>query len=214
MTKAARNPIRLPPLLVWAIIAACLAAIVYMISFAVPLRLAGQAYLLLLILLAYRYWPPMTRWVASMPVPHRIVFAVLIGGMICGHFTLNGRAYFPFVSWEIFPFVHEDDPVTCREFIGTPNEGPKVRLLVEQLFPSIVQIDPLDAFDNPSYYPPGTTEKLARALAKAYNERHPDNPIWRVELMELAVKLHPPPSESRAQPSCELLRRYDISSGQ
>ncbi len=214
MTQAPRAPSRIHPVVAGAIIAVCIAAIVYMISFAIPLKLAGQAYLLLIILLAYRYWPPMIRLVTSMPVAHRIVFGALIGSMILGHYTLNGRTYFPFVTWEIFPFVHEDDPVTCREFIGTPNEGPKVRLLVEQLFPSIVQIDPIDALDDPSYYPPGTTEKLARALAKAYNERHPANPIWRVELMELAVKLHPPAGESRTLPSCELLKQYDVSSGQ
>ena len=213
MTTPARTPIRLHPAIAFPIIGACVAAIMYMVSFAVPLRLAGQAYLLLIILLAFRYWPPMIRWVASMPVPHRVVFGVLIGGMVLGHYTLNGRTYFPYVTWEIFPFVHEIDPVTCREFIGTPNEGPKVRLLVEQLFPSIVQIDQVDALDDPRYYPPGTTEKLARALAKAYNEHHPDNPVWRVDLMELAVQLHPPAGESRAQPSCELLQRYDISSG-
>jgi hypothetical protein len=209
-----RSYSRLHPAVAGAIIAVCIAAIVYMISFAIPLKLAGQAYLLLIILFAYRYWPPMIRLVRSMPVVHRIVFGVLIGGMIMGHYTLNGRTYFPFVTWEIFPFVNEDDPVTCREFIGTPNEGPKVRLLVEQLFPSIVQIDPVEALDDPRFYPPGTTEKLARALAKAYNEHHPDNPVWHVDLMELAVKLHPPPGESRPQPSCELLKRYDISSGQ
>jgi hypothetical protein len=212
MTTPARTPSRVHPAIYAVIIAICLVALITAISYAIPLKLAGQAYLTIVILLAYRYWPPMFRKVASMPVAHRVVFGVLIGAMILGHYTLNGRTYFPFVTWEIFPFVHEDDPVLCREFIGTPNEGPKVRLLVEQLFPSIVQIDPLDILDNPHYYPPGTTEALARTLAKAYNERHPDNPIWCVDLMQLAVKLHPPPGETRSQPSCELLQRYDISS--
>jgi hypothetical protein len=214
MSTPARTPSRLHPALVWAIIGICLVLIIWMVSYAVPLKLAAQAYLLLILLLAYRYWPPMKQWVATMPIPHRIVFSSLICGMIIGHFTLNGRTYFPFVNWEIFPFVHENDPVTCREFVATTEDGRKVRLLVEQLFPSIVQIDPVDALDNPQWYPPGTTEKLARALAKAYNEHHPDNPVWRVDLMELAVQLHPPAGETRTQPSCELLKRYDISSGQ
>lgn len=208
MTTPTRVPIRLHPAITFAIIALCVALIIWMVSYAVPLKLAGQAYLLLIILLAYRYWPPMIRWVTSMPVVHRVVFGVLIGGMICGHYTLNSRTYFPFVSWEIFPFVREGDPVTCREFIATTNEGRKVRLLVEQLFPSIVQVDPLEI------YSPEATEHIARALAKAYNDHHPDDPVWRVDLMVLAVQLHPPASESRTQPSCELLQRYDISSGQ
>ena len=194
--------------MVVAIIGLCLALIVWMVSFAVPLKLAGQAYLLLIVLLAYRYWPPMIRWVASMPVPHRIVFGVLIGSMILGHYTLNGRTYFPFVVWEIFPFVREDDPVTCREFIATTASGDKVRLLTEQLFPSIVQFNPPNETDQP-----GATGNLVDAMARVYNEHHPGDPVQSVDLVLMAVQLHPPASESRAEPSCELLKRYDISSG-
>ena len=207
MTTPARAPSRLHPAIVVAIIGLCIALIIWLVSFAIPLKLAGQAYLLVVVLLAFRYWPPMIRWVTSMPVPHRVVFGVLIGSMILGHYTLNGRTYFPYIAWEIFPFVHEDDPVTCSEFIATTANGSKVRLLVEQLFPSIVQIDPLDG------YSPEATEHLARALANVYNEHHAGDPVRQVELFVMAVKLHPPASESRAQPSCELLQRYDISSG-
>ena len=205
MSTPARVPSRRIRLVV-AIIGLCVALIVWLVSFAIPFKLAGQAYLLIAILLAFRYWPPMIRWVASMPIPHRVVFGVLLGGMILGHYTLNGRTYFPFVVWEIFPFVNEQDPVTCREFIATTESGKKVRLLVEQLFPSIVQVNPLDG------YSPETTGHLARALAKIYNEHHPADPVQHVDLMLMAVHLHPPANESRAQPSCELLKRYDISS--
>src|ERR1700683_3485053 len=140
MTTPAPASSRLHQAIVIGIIALAIGLIIWMVSFAIPLKLAGQAYLLIIILLAYRYWPPMIRWAASMPMPHRIVFGLLLGGMILGHYTLNGRTYFPFVVWEIFPFVHEDDPVTCRQFIATTASGAKVRLLVEQLVPSIVQI--------------------------------------------------------------------------
>jgi len=205
MSTPARAPIWLPP-----ISFVTIALIVWLVSFSPwrfdPFRVTGQACLLIFVLRAFCYWPPMVRWVTSMPVPHRAVFALLIGGMVLGHYTLNGRTYFPFVVWEIFPFVHEDDPVTCREFIATTASGAKVRLLVEQLFPSIVQVNPLDS------YSPEATEHLARALAKIYNERHTDDPVRQVELMVMAVKLHPPANESRAQPSCELLKRYNISS--
>ena len=190
-----------------AIIVLCIALIMWLVSYAVPLKLAGQAYLLLVILLAFRYWPPMIRCVASMPVAHRIVFGLLIGCMALGHYTLRGRSYFPFIVWEIFPFAREDDPVTCREFIATTASGDKVRLLVEQLFPSIVQVNPLDG------YSPEATEHLARALAKAYNQHHADDPVQQIDLFVMAVRLHPPAGESRAQPSCELLNHYDISSG-
>jgi hypothetical protein len=207
MTKATRLPSRLHPAIAAAIIGLCIALIIWLVSYAVPLRLAGQAYLLIVILLAFRYWPPMIRLVASMPILHRIVFGVLIGSMILGHYTLNGRTYFPYVVWEIFPFVRENDPVTCREFIATTESGNKVRLLVEQLFPSIVQVNPLEI------YSPETTEHLARALAKVYNEHHAGDPVRRIDLFVMAVQLHPPAGESRAQPSCELLKQYDISSG-
>jgi len=191
-------------------VAFCLALIVWLVSFAVPLRVAGQAYLLLVVVLAFRYWPPMIRLVASMPVPHRVVFGVLIGAMILGHYTLNARSYFPYVAWEIFPFVREDDPVTAREFIATTESGRKVRLLVEQLFPSIVQFNPpLDGDGNPL----PAMGPLVQSLARVYNEHHADDPVREVDLMIMAVQLHPPAGESRAQPSCELLQHYDILSG-
>ena len=211
--EAPRTPLWLPPLSLVVI-----AVSVWVISLSPwriePFRVTGQALLLIIVLRAFCYWPPMVRWVGSMPIPHRAMLAFILGGMVLGHYTLNGRVYFPYVSWFIFPSVREVDPVTCREFIATTDDGTKVRLIAEQLFPSIVQIDPVFALDDPRWYPPGTTEKLARTLAKTYNEHHPDNPVWRVDLMELAVQLHPPPGEMRTQPSCELLKRYDISSGQ
>jgi hypothetical protein len=213
MATPERAPLRLHPTIVAAIIAVCIGAIVFMVSFAIPLRLAGQAYLLLIILLAFRYWPPLVRWVKSMPVVHRVVFGLLIGLMILGHYTLNGRTFFPYVTWEIFPFVNETNPVTCREFIATTASGKKVRLLVEQLFPSIVQIGRLEDLDNTDFYPPDTTERLVHAMAKVYNAHHTGDPVQYVDLMLMAVPLHPPANESRAEPSCELLNSYDISSG-
>ncbi len=191
----------------------CLALIVWLVSHAVPFKVAGQAYLLIAILLAFRYWPPMIRWIAGMPVVHRVVFGALIGCMILGHFRLNARTYFPYIAWEIFSFVHEVDPVTCHEYIATTASGKKVRLLVEQLFPSIVQIDRLEDLDNPDRYPPGTTEHLINVLAQAYNAHHADDPVRVVDVMQMAVPLHPPANESRAQPSCELLNSYEISPG-
>jgi len=216
MSTPTRVPFRLHPAIAGVIIGLWLFLFIWLLSFSpwktVPFALAGQAYLLIVILLAFRYWPPLIHWLKAMPIAHLVVFGVLLGGMILGHYTLNGRTYFPFVVWEIFPFVHANDPVTAREFIATTADGTKVRLLVEQQFPSIVQIDPLDALDDPKLYPPGTTEHLARALAKVYNQRHADNPVRGVDLMLMAVPLHPPANESRTQPSCELLQHYDISS--
>lgn len=216
MTQAPREPLRLYPIIAAAILAACSAVLVWVISFGshrfIPIWVAAQAYLVIAVLMAFRHWPPMGRWLGRMPVPHRVVFALIVGGMIAGHFSLHARTYFPFVAWEIFPFKDERDPVTCREFIATTASGKKVRLLVEQLFPSIVQIYPLETLDDPKLYPPGTTDHLAHALAKVYNDRHAGDPVQQIDLVLLAVQLHPPANESRAQPSCELLKRYDISS--
>ncbi|MEJ0000775.1 MAG: hypothetical protein WDO13_17355 [Verrucomicrobiota bacterium] len=204
-----RAPWWLPPISIVAI-----AMLVVLVSFVfplVPVAITGQLALLLILVRAFAGWPPLARWVATMPVPHRVVFALLLGGMLLGHHSLNSRAGFPFVVWEIFPFVHEPDPVTCREFIATTAGGAKVRLLAEQQFPSIVQIDPLDALDDPRLYPPGTTERLARALAAMYNAHHPADPVRTVDLVQVAVPLHPL-GQTRAQPACELLTRYTVSS--
>ena len=208
MTATARASKWLPPLSLVAIL-----PLVWLVSFSSkrfdPFTVTAQALLLILILRAFCYWPPMVRLFASMPVPHRIVFGVLLGAMILGHYTLSARTYFPYVAWEIFPFVREDDPVTCREFIATTESGRKVRLLVEQLFPSIVQFNPpLDRDGNPL----PAMEPLVQALARVYNAHHAGDPVRQVDLMIMAVKLHPSGNESRAQPSCELLQHYDISS--
>jgi hypothetical protein len=173
----------------------------------VPFAVTGQAIVLIILVRAFCYWPPLVQWLRAMPIAHRLAFGALLGAMILGHYTLNGRAYFPFVTWEIFPFVREDDPVTCREMIATTASGQKVRLLAEQLVPSIVQTDALES------YSPQTTEDLIRALARLYNERHADDPVQHVDLLAMAVRLHPPAGESREAPSCEFLKRYDISSG-
>jgi len=209
MTTPVRVPAWFPPLSLIA-----MALMILLGSFVwhfVPIAVSGQAFLIVVILRAFATWPPMIRLVTSMPVAHRVAFGVLIACMIGGHYTLGGRTYFPYVTWEIFPSYTYENPVICDEFIATTMSGQRVRLLAEQLFPSIVQIDRLDALDDPTH--PDAKEHLARALAKAYNEQHPDNPVWRVDLMRLAVQLHPPPTETRALPSCELLKRYEISSG-
>lgn len=202
-SQPARAPLKVHPAILVAIIAVCATVLLYLfwpIAF-----LVGQIYLLIIVLLGFRYWPPMIGWIKRMPIPHRIVFALLIGGIIAGHFTLNTRKYFPFMAWEIFPFVREEDSVICRELIATTASGKNVRLLVEQLVPSIVQFNlPQD---------PVATEHLVHALARIYNQHHADDPIQQVELMAMAVKLHPPGNELRTEPSCEFLQRYDISSG-
>jgi hypothetical protein len=210
MSAPARKPLWLPPVSLVAI-----AFCTWLISFTpkwfslshlVPFLITGQAVLLVIIVRAFCYWPPMVRWVGRMPVPHRVVLAVIVAGMIVGHFTLQGRTFFPFVAWEIFPVAREEDPVTCREFIATTASGKNVRLLVEQLFPSIVQFNPPADNDSPAM------ARLVQTLAQAYNQRHANDPVQRIDLMLLAVKLHPSETESRALPSCELLKHYDISS--
>jgi hypothetical protein len=174
-----------------------------------PVTVAVQALLVIVVLRSFCYAPQLTRWAAGMPMPHRIVLGLLIGGMILGHFTFDNRRFFPFVAWEIFPVVRENDPVVCPEMIATTADGKKVRLLVEQIFPSIVQVD---ALDNPAHYPPDRLEELVRATAKMYDELHPDDPIRHIDLMSMAVRLHPPENELRTLPSCTLLKRYEISS--
>ena len=215
MTEDSESPLWLPPLSL-----VVMALSIWLLSFPPqllspyplsPPAITVQALLLIIVLRAFCYWPPMVRWVGSMPVPHRVVFGVLIGTMILGHYSLNSRSHYPYIAWEIFPKVREDNPVTCRELIATTASGKKVRLLVEQLYPSIVQVYPLD---DPYHYPPDKLELLARAMAKSYSGRHADDPIKGIDVMVMSVQLHPPAGESRDQPSCQLLKRYDISSGQ
>jgi hypothetical protein len=204
MSAVARPTLRVHPALPVAVIIGCAVGILVLLW---PIHKAvGQVYALVAILTGFRYWPPMGRLFTRMAVPHRVVFVLLVGSMIAGHFSLSSYKYFPYVAWEIFPFAREDDPVTCREFLATTASGKTVRLLVEQLFPSIVQFNPPANNDGEAM------THLVHAMARIYNRGHTNDPVQRVDLVLYAVKLHPSESESRDLPSCELLKRYDISS--
>ncbi len=176
-----------------------------------PFAITGQLALLLILVRALWAWPPFTQWLRAMPWAHRVVLGVLMGGMFLGHYTFNGRAYFPFVVWEIFPHAEENaDVVKAQQFYGKTASGQKVRLLVEREFPSIIQVDRIETLDGT--YGAGTTDDLALVLAKMSNARHAADPVREVDLVEVAVDLHPPAGESRNEPSCELLKSYDVSS--
>ncbi|MCE0499038.1 MAG: hypothetical protein LV481_13950 [Methylacidiphilales bacterium] len=211
MSPPVRRSAWRPPLSLVAILTLIAFICVPLVGFSplIPFTVAAQGLLLIIVLRGFCYSPQITGWVAGMPIPHRLVLGLLIGAMILGHFTFDKRSYFPFVAWEIFPVVRETDPVVCPELIATTSGGKKIRLLVEQLFPSIVQIDPLD---NPAFYPPDRLEKLVRATAGMYDRLHPDDQIRYVDLMVMAVRLHPPLNELGTLPSCELRERYEISS--
>jgi hypothetical protein len=165
-----------------------------------------QIFALITLFIAFRAAPPVARWLAGLPIIHRVVFYLLLAAVVRGHFTLSTQTYYPFVAWDIFSRVNNEDTDSCRELIGTTANGKSVRLLVEQLFPSIVQ------FDLPPEDKPDQMDRLVAAMVKVYNARHAADPVREVDLMLMVVKLHPPPAQSNSQPSCELLKRYDISS--
>jgi hypothetical protein len=163
-----------------------------------------QGCLLIVAALAFWRWPPVKRWIGRMPAAHRAFFFVLLGGMIAGNFAPDSRTWFPFVKWDIFGYLREEDPVTCREFWAVAASGRGVRLLAEQLFPSIVQFDPPLRNDS------AAMTDLVEALAREYNRLHANDPVRQVDLVEIAVRLHPAGPGER--PSCEILRHYEISS--
>jgi hypothetical protein len=192
---------------------------VYLVSFfhlpqyktpLLPFAITGQLALLLVLVRLLWKWPPFFQWLAAMPVPHRIVFGLLIGGMIAGHYTFNGRTYFPFVVWEIFPHAEGNtDVVTAQQFYGRTASGKIVRLLVEREFPSIIQIDRVETLD--AAYGPGTTGHLAQALARMYNANHPGDPVRAVGVFAASVYLHPPANRLINPTSWQPLKSYDVS---
>ncbi len=187
-----------------AVIGVCLALLTWL---AWPIhRYLLQVYAVAALLLALRASPPVARYLATAPVGYRAVLYALILGVVAGHFSLQKRSYYPFVVWDIFCAVSEQETVFCRELIGTTASEKKVRLLVEQIYPSIIQ------FDLPPRDQPEQLDLLVAAMAKTYNAHHPADPLREVDLMLMAVKLHPPTGESR-QPSCEFLQRFDLSPG-
>jgi hypothetical protein len=192
------------------IIVVCLGFLLWMLYPILPLVLQWLA--VIGILIAFRCWPPMAGLFRAMPAPHRWVFALILASFLLGHLTIRPRTWYPFFTWAIFPAPVYADPVTCRQFQATTESGKKVRLLVEQLFPSIIQIDSLETFDNPDAYPPGTTDKLAAALVRQYNKLHADDPVRQVDLVLVGVHLHPAADGAPVEPSCQPLKHYDFSS--
>jgi hypothetical protein len=192
---------------VWIALLAAGAAAIFIALWPIH-RVVGQVYALAAIVIAFSGWTPLRRLVVGMPVPHRAVFFVLVAAMILGHFTFlaGPRRFFPFIPWEIFPFAVHVDPVEAHAFVGTTAQGRQVRLIPEQLFPSITQ------FDLPNAGQAALNEPLARALAAAYNQRHAADPVQQVDLFLLSQPLHAPADQPRAAPSCELLEHYDVSS--
>jgi hypothetical protein len=205
MSRPLRTPLRVHPAFAIALIVFCAGLIFWL--FRPVHQLMAEIYTIAIVLLAFRYWPPMIQWFAGMPIPHRLILISLLGLTIAGHLTVQGRKYFPFVSWEIFSIARSEDPVSCREFIATTAAGKNVRLLVEQLFPSIVQFNP------PAANGSSAMTHLVNTLAAAYAREHPNDPIRRVDLLQFSVKLHPSPDESDHSATCELLKSYDLSSG-
>ena len=195
---------RVLPLAALGVLVGCLALLTW---FTWPIhRYVFQVYAVVALLIAMGTVPPIARHLAVMPLAHRGILYLLIVAVVAGHFTLQQKRFFPFVVWDIFAAVGKQETVFCRELIGTTASQKKVRLLVEQLYPSIVQ------FDLPPRDQPGNLDLLVSAMARNYNARHPADPLREIDLMLMAVKLHPPPGQIR-QPSCELLQRFDLSPG-
>jgi len=189
----------------FAVILLCLGLLTF---FFWPIRgVLFQVYALAAILLALHHAPPVARWLSATPVAHRLVVYALILAVVAGHFTLSTRRFFPFVAWDIFSAVSEQETVFCRELIGTTASQKQVRLLVEQLYPSIIQ------FDLPPSTQSAKLDLLVSAMARTYDAHHANDPLREVDLMLMAVRLHPPPGQTHSQPSCELLQRFDLSPG-
>ena len=186
-----------------AVIVGCLAALTY---FTWPIhRYVFQIFAVAAVLVALNTAPPIARWLAATPVAHRVVLYLLPAAVVAGHFTLQQTRFYPFVVWDIFASVSGQETVFCRELIGTTASDKQVRLLVEQMYPSIVQ------FNLPSEEEPAKMDLLVATMVKTYNAQHPSDPLREVDLMLMAVKVHLPPGETRSQPSCELLHRFDLS---
>lgn len=205
MTTAAHPRFKLPPAVSVVIILAALGTLLWF--FTPILRIAGQWFVVIGVVLAFRYWPPMFTWVRGMPGVHRTVFSVLLAAMILGHLTLRHAEWYPFEDWKIFPMAEHagDRTVHAREFIATTQSGREIRLITEQLFPSIIQIRRLDDF------PPELASRLAQSLAREYNRRHPADPVREVKLVAVSIPLHPD-AGAPFPPPWQLLQSYDVSS--
>ncbi len=160
------------------------------------------------IALAIGFLPPVFRLIKQMSPAHLVVMILCVGSFLVGHLWISSRATFPIMSWYIFTGPNDFDEVRCREMFGVFKDGKEKRLLVEQIFPSIVQFNlPIDSVDgkrSPSM------PRIIFAIGAEYNRLHPDNPVIRVDLRELVVPVRP--SSPEQKPSWTSLESYTISS--
>jgi hypothetical protein len=148
---------------------------------AVPLIKIRICFCLFSLLVFFLSVSSIRQFLSGMSWTHRLVVVALLGGIIWGHFDRRND-YFPFVTWQLFSDARQDDPVVEDEFIGTTRDGKSVRLLVEQLFPSVTWFQiPTDSV---------VRSHLARVLAERFNSSHAD-PVERIDLVRASAKLRP-----------------------
>ncbi len=163
----------------------------------------GQMYFWIWFLISFVTFPPISRHLSKIPMPHAVVTVLVMALLIGGHFTNNNFKYFPIMAWAIFPYSFDLADVKCGEMIGIHADKTETRLLVEQIIPSIVQFDLPRDLNDPRM--PATIQ----AIAHEYNLLHPANPVVTVEIREFSVPIRPQPGE---KPTWTTLTSFTVSS--
>ena len=179
--------------------AAALIAVCSLGTFRVGLGLppaVGEAILLVAILAVPLASPALVAIIRRTPIVPRGVFGGIAALMLIGHF--HGKIYdtFPFVEWDIYAYAPAGE-IRLFDYYAVRRDATQEHLVPADLFPplrkklavhleqlatAIEAADPTSRDTLARQY-----DGLLRAMARAYNRAHADNPLSAIRIEQWTV---------------------------
>jgi len=180
---------------------------------------------------------PIVQWLRQVPTPHKIILFSLIFCTLTGHFLGLSHATFPFMKWYMYTTVRETSKFYYTEYWGILEDGRRVRLNPDQLFPPLkngainrLLETPLDRLVPELLMEPHKTlrslrgrvselsleqqktrlEATMRAVGLRYNELHP---TARLRAVETDICVMDAEESLKTPPACHMAWHVDMKTG-
>ncbi len=140
--------------------------------------------------------PVFGRYLAGLPLPHRLLLIGMTGMMCIGQFAHRDFYFFPFVQWSMYTAGSARETITYQEIIATLENDERLLINPERLFPSLgfgtqrmantVRNRLADALE--SEQGAAIFNQLLESLAKAHEHYGANRrPINHLEVVEVTV---------------------------
>jgi hypothetical protein len=181
-------------------VAAALIAAASLGTFRFALRIPSaitEAMLLLAILAVPLASPALIAIIRRTPIVQRAVFGGIAAAMLIGHFYRNIYDTFPFVEWDIYAYAPAGD-IRLFDYYAVRRDATEEHVVPADLFPPLrkklaVHLEQLaTAIEAAADTTPRDTlmrqyDGLLRAMARAYNREHADNPLIAIRIEQWTV---------------------------